>query len=66
MPLALAELYPNDDRCILLLFDLRVPEACEQVHHLRAIWQADSDLEPLGSDHMVLFLFPGATRRLAA
>jgi hypothetical protein len=58
--------YQNDDRCILLLFDLRYPGAPEEVHRLRAVWQADSDLEALGPDHMVVFLFPGAIQRLAA
>jgi hypothetical protein len=58
--------YQNDDRCILLVVDLREPGASEQVHHLRAVWQAESDLESLGPDHMVVILFPGATQRIAA
>ncbi len=58
--------YQNDDRCILLLFDLRDPGACEQIHRLRASWQANSILEALGPDHMIVLLFPGATQRLAA
>jgi hypothetical protein len=61
-----SQLYPNEDRCILLLFDLRSPKACEQVHHLRAVWQGEMDLEALGPDHTVVILFPGATQRLAA
>jgi hypothetical protein len=58
--------YQDGDRCILLLFDLRSPKACEQVHHLRAVWQGDSDLEALGRDHMVVYLFPDTDRRIAA
>jgi len=64
MHLALDELYPRTPECIVLLFDLRDPEACEQVHRLRAVWQEDSDLEALGPEHMILFLFPGAQRVL--
>jgi hypothetical protein len=59
-------LYPSDPECIVILFDLRDPEACEQVHRLRAVWQADSGLEALGPDHMVVFLFPGTPQRIAA
>jgi hypothetical protein len=62
-----SQLYPNDPkRLVAILFDLRSPKACERVHHLRAVWQAASDLEALGPDHMVVILFPGATQRLAA
>jgi hypothetical protein len=61
-----SQLCPNEDRCILLLFDLRSPKACEQVHHLRAVWQGEMDLEALGPDHTVVILFPRATQRLAA
>jgi hypothetical protein len=58
--------YQNGGRCILLLFDLRSPKACEQVHHLRAVWQGEIDFEALGRDHMVVYLFPGTDRRIAA
>jgi hypothetical protein len=65
--LAPRPLYASDPECIIILFDLREPQASEQVHHLRAVWQADSDLEALGPDHMIVFLFPGAAAwRLAA
>jgi hypothetical protein len=58
--------YPKSSECLLLLFDLRDPVACEQVHRLRTIWQENSDLEALGPDHMIVFLYPGgAARRLA-
>ncbi len=66
MTLAPRQLYASDPECIVILYDLRDPGACEQVHRLRAVWQADSGLEALGPDHMIVFLFPGATRRLAA
>jgi hypothetical protein len=59
-------LYLSHPECIAILFDLRSPKACERVHHLRAVWQGDSDLEALGRDHMVVYLFPGTDRRIAA
>ncbi len=62
-----SQLYPNDPECLVaILFDLRSPKACERVHHLRAVWQADSYLEALGSDHMVVYLFPGTDPMIAA
>jgi hypothetical protein len=63
--LAPRPLYASDSECLVVLFDLRDPEACEQVHRLRAVWQAESNLEALGPDHMAVFLFPGTTRRVA-
>jgi hypothetical protein len=60
------QVYASDPECVLILFDLRDQGACEQIHRLRAVWQADSDLEALGPDYMIVFLFPGATQRLAA
>jgi hypothetical protein len=64
--LAPRPLYASDPECTAILFDLRYLEACEQVHCLRAVWQADSDLEALGPDRMVVYLFPGTDRRIAA
>ena len=62
-----SQLCPNDPkRLVAILFDLRSPKACERVHHLRAVWQAHSDLEALGPDHMVFILFPGTDRRITA
>jgi len=64
--LAPRPLYASGPECIVILFDLRYPGASQQVHRLRDVWQAHSDLEALGPDHMVVFLFPGATQRFAA
>ncbi len=62
-----SQLYSNDPRrLVAILFDLCSPKACERVHHLRAVWQADSDIEALGPNHMVVYLFPGTDRRIAA
>jgi hypothetical protein len=59
--------YPEIPECLITVFDLRDLEAVEELHRLRAVWQEDSDLEALGPDHMVVFLFPGvAAGRLAA
>jgi hypothetical protein len=67
MTLALRELYPETPRCNIVLFDLRIPGAAEELHHARAVWQQDSDIETLDEDHFVLVLRPGgAARRLAS
>jgi hypothetical protein len=58
--------YQNDNRCILLLFDLQVSEAVEELHHFRAVWQKDSDIEALDEDHFALMLWPGAAARRIA
>ena len=63
MTLALDELYPKTPRCIIVLFDLRDPEAVEELYHLRAVWQEDSDIEALDEDHFALMLWPGAAAR---
>jgi hypothetical protein len=67
MASALPPFYPKIPKCIIVLFDLRDPEAVEELHHLRTVWQEDSDIEAFGADHFALLLWPGAaTRRLAA
>ena len=60
MALALARLYPTGDEALITLYDLRNPEAVEQLHRGRAIWQEDSDIEALDEDHFVLVVRPGA------
>ena len=66
MTLASIPVYASDPECIALLFDLRYPGTWEQVHRLRVVWQAESDLEALGPNHVVVYLFPGTDRRIAA
>ena len=61
------QFYPETRECIIVLFDLRVSEAAEELHHLRALWQEESDIEVLDEDHFALMLWPGAAaRRIAA
>jgi hypothetical protein len=61
------EVYPSNSECIVVLFDFRDAEAVEMFHHLRAVWQEDSDIEALDADHFALLLWPGgAAWRLAA
>ncbi len=61
------QFYAKTPECIIVLFDLRVSEAVEELHHLRAVWQEDSDIETLDADHFALLLWPGAAaRRIAA
>jgi hypothetical protein len=57
------QFYPRTPECIIILFDLRVSEAVEKLHHLRAVWQQDSDIEALDEDHFALMLWPGAAAR---
>jgi hypothetical protein len=65
--LAPRPLYSSELECIALLFDLRNSEAVEELHHLRAVWQEDSEIEALDENHFALMLRPGgAARRLAA
>jgi hypothetical protein len=59
--------YPSNPACIIVLFDLRESEAVKELHHLRAVWREDSDIEALDADPFVLMLWPGgAARRIAA
>jgi hypothetical protein len=57
--------YQSNPECLVVLFDLRSPNAVEELHRGRAIWQEDSDIEALDEDHFVLVVRPGAARRLA-
>jgi hypothetical protein len=57
-------IYTQDPECILVLVNLREPEACDFVHRQRGIWQAYSDLAGFGPDHMILILFPGGALEL--
>jgi hypothetical protein len=59
-------LYVSGLESIVLLFDLRSPGAAEDLHHARAVWQGDSNLEALDEDHFALIVRPGGARRLAA
>ena len=58
------QLYPSSSECMLVLFDLRLPETTEWLHRERAAWQEHSDIETLDQDHFVLIVRPGGARRL--
>jgi hypothetical protein len=61
------QFYPETRKCIIVLFDLQDSQAVEMLHHLRAVWQEESDIEALDEDHFALMLWPGAAaRRIAA
>jgi hypothetical protein len=53
------QVFPNHDRAIWVLYDLRDPKQCQHLHEQRASWQELSDLAALGSNHMILLLSPG-------
>lgn len=58
-------LYPDRLECIVVLFDLRLSGTAERLHHERASWQAQSDIEALDENHFVLLVRPGGAQRLA-
>lgn len=66
MSLAPQQLYLSDPECIIVLFDLRDPEAVKQLHRERWAWRELSDIEALSEDCFALILRPGGAQRLAA
>jgi len=57
--------YHNDNvPTLLVLSDLSDPAAVRRLHHERAGWQRDSDIEALDRDHFVLTIYAGGARRL--
>ena len=60
------QLYPNNHECLIILFDLRNPEAVELLHRERATWQELSVIEALSEDCFALILRPCVAQRLAA
>jgi hypothetical protein len=59
-------LYLNDAECLIMLFDVRQPEAAESLHRQRAAWAEYSDIEALDEDHFVLIVRPGWASEAAA
>ncbi len=59
------EYHHDNPATLLVLFDLDDPAAVERLHHERAAWQGDSDIEMLGPDRAVLLVYAGGARRLA-
>jgi hypothetical protein len=51
---------------MLVLFDLRLPGIADRLDRERAAWQAQSDIEALDENHVVLIVRSGGARRLAA
>jgi hypothetical protein len=51
---------------IWIFCDVRDREGAEDLHRLRAFFQADADLRALGPDRFILAVKPGGARRLAA
>jgi hypothetical protein len=60
------QVYPDHAKGIWVLYDLRCPEACQQLHEQRVTWQELSDLAALGPDHMILIIWPGVALLEAA
>ena len=56
---------PENLSCIIAVYDIRVPEAVEALHHARAAWKNRSDIEALDKVHCVLILRPGGALETA-
>ncbi len=54
----------SEPPALLISFDLRDPEAVQQLHHERAAWQEQGDLEALDENHCVFIIRPGGAKRL--
>jgi hypothetical protein len=57
------ELYTAE--CLVVIFDLRDPDAVARLRRERAAWQERSDIEALDEDHFALVIKPGGAWRLA-
>jgi hypothetical protein len=53
------EIYPDAQISTWVLFDLRDARVAEELHHARAVWQEQSDVEALAEDHFALTVRPG-------
>jgi hypothetical protein len=58
------QLYPASRTDIWVLFDLRDEKTVQSLHLQRAALAELGDLEAIDSDHIVLIVLPGGTRRL--
>jgi hypothetical protein len=58
-------LYPGRT-AIWVLFNLRDESAVRSLHSQRAALAEHGDLEAIDQDHIILIVFPGGARRLAA
>ena len=66
MDLDASTFYFNDAEYLVVLHDLRDPEAVEALHRARAVWQERSDIEALDHDHLLLIVRPGGALEIAA
>ena len=60
------EVYPTERIETWVLFDLRDAGAVEELHHARAVWQGQSDIEALDEDHFALIVRLGWLSEQAA
>jgi hypothetical protein len=57
-------LYPKNPECLILLFDLRCPEAVDALDRARVAWGEDGEVEDLDQHHRALVIYAGAAVRL--
>jgi hypothetical protein len=58
--------YTKTPSCLIVLFNMRYPEAEERLRREQASWCSFADVERLTSDCSVLIVRPGGATRLAA
>ena len=56
----------NHPECLVVIFDLREPDAASELHGQRAAWAEYSDIEALDQHHFCLIIRPGWASEAAA
>jgi hypothetical protein len=57
--------YLNHPECLVVVFDLREPDGCLELHKQRAAWAEYSDIEALDEHHFALLILPGTALEAA-
>ncbi len=57
-------IYPRSPQCLIVVFDLRVPEAAAVLNRQRAAWQGYASVKILDGELHALVIRPGGARRL--
>ncbi len=59
-------LYAAHSECLIIIFDLRLPDGHAQLHRQRVALAGHTDVEDLDEDHRVLIIRPGWISEAAA
>lgn len=60
------ELYPNDPRCLIVLFNSGHPGARERLQREVDAWRGSAHIEKLEEGHSALIIQPGGATRLTS